>query len=288
MGLTILQDHPRIRGEHASSSWSIVDSFWIIPAYAGAPDVPVVASGGQRIIPAYAGSTPRAGSGPGAGSDHPRIRGEHFHIVRQSEASGGSSPHTRGAPLHTAVSGATNRIIPAYAGSTPPSGGRALRCPDHPRIRGEHPVCARHQVFRSGSSPHTRGARGMVSSRGWGRRIIPAYAGSTTSSPPPGVGRGDHPRIRGEHVAWCQVAGGVGGSSPHTRGARQPKPRNLPEERIIPAYAGSTRILALAHRLSPDHPRIRGEHAGARAYTPSRPGSSPHTRGAPGMPRIVP
>ena len=49
---------------------------------------------------------------------------------------------------------------------------------------------------------------------------------------------------------------------------------------IIPAYAGSTVSVERAVIKSADHPRIRGEHAGARAYTPSRPGSSPHTRGA--------
>ena len=49
---------------------------------------------------------------------------------------------------------------------------------------------------------------------------------------------------------------------------------------IIPAYAGSTRKAKCATWGASDHPRIRGEHAGARAYTPSHPGSSPHTRGA--------
>ncbi len=51
------------------------------------------------------------------------------------------------------------------------------------------------------------------------------------------------------------------GSSPHTRGAR--KARHL---RPLPLR---------------DHPRIRGEHASARAVRWARRGSSPHTRGAP-------
>ena len=50
---------------------------------------------------------------------------------------------------------------------------------------------------------------------------------------------------------------------------------------IIPAYAGSTTGFAIVRFAVTDHPRIRGEHAHAHAYTPSRPGSSPHTRGAP-------
>ena len=50
-----------------------------------------------------------------------------------------------------------------------------------------------------GSSPHTRGALDLVGGRGYGCRIIPAYAGSTL----PGIcathDTTDHPRIRGEH-----------------------------------------------------------------------------------------
>ena len=49
---------------------------------------------------------------------------------------------------------------------------------------------------------------------------------------------------------------------------------------IIPAYAGSTKILKLrVHRLR-DHPRIRGEHEAADAINERYGGSSPHTRGA--------
>ena len=51
------------------------------------------------------------------------------------------------------------------------------------------------------------------------RRIIPAYAGSTGSRGRPRNLRGDHPRIRGEHVSVQLPKGPGGGSSPHTRGA---------------------------------------------------------------------
>ena len=137
-----------------------------------------------------------------------------------------------------------------------------------------------------GSSPHTRGT--------------PRSAGTRTG------GRGDHPRIRGEHC--CLLASCI----------------NLTG--IIPAYAGNTSVFAgrtkvplessphtrgtrcrrsRGRRSSRDHPRIRGKHHVRRgaddvkdgiipAYagntSTSRPprfpnaGSSPHTRGtrAPG------
>ena len=157
-------------------------------------------------------------------------------------------------------------IIPAYAGST---------------VTSVFPT----RVSR-GSSPHTRGAR---------PRCICA----------PGA-RGDHPRIRGEHLV-------VGD------GARL-------REGIIPAYAGSTVCLvshaimrkgssphtrgapasrALPSRRTRDHPRIRGEHrrdcrechdaggiipayagstAGSMPAGTTQRGSSPHTRGAPTSP----
>ena len=37
-----------------------------------------------------------------------------------------------------------------------------------------------------------------------------------------------------------------------------------------------------------DHPRIRGEHEANSLDGQTMAGSSPHTRGAPGMPQIVP
>ena len=85
------------------------------------------------------------------------------------------------------------------------------------------------------------------------------------------------------------------GSSPHTRGALGPAPRALQRERIIPAYAGSTRRGRGRRRGRRDHPRIRGEHSKLGRPGRLRLGSSPHTRGAPavssggaGATRIIP
>ena len=74
------------------------------------------------------------------------------------------------------------------------------------------------------------------------------------------VGRGDHPRIRGEHMASVRHSSSVSGSSPHTRGARDLVGVAGINSGIIPAYAGSTLLLAGADRELEDHPRIRGEH----------------------------
>ena len=173
--------------------------------------------------------------------DHPRIRGEHQSL--------------------SALDDLLQGIIPAYAGNT--------TCP------------VRRLASVLGSSPHTRGTP-------WTARKPTASAR-------------DHPRIRGEHLPgfrrvrysdgiipayagntdrYTRPAMVVLGSSPHTRGTRNPN--------------------CSRNRRSGDHPRIRGEHSGHNglpypgdwiipAYAgntirkamrvPPRRGSSPHTRG---------
>ena len=57
--------------------------------------------------------------------------------------------------------------------------------------------------------------------------------------------------------------------------------------RIIPAFAGSTRRPTTMSRIWADHPRIGGEHRGARVNASRSQGSSPHSRGAPDRLAVV-
>ena len=132
--------------------------------------------------------------------------------------------------------------------------------PDHPRIRGEHRLAETPHPTSSGSSPHTRGARRRGAARPGRRRIIPAYAGSTSTASAIAFQTADHPRIRGEHATSSASPGLIPGSSPHTRGAPDRYRWKIPTKRIIPAYAGST--------------------TGALDASHYAAGSSPHTRGA--------
>ena len=152
----------------------------------------------------------------------------------------GSSPHTRGARRSRHPGRSLPRIIPAYAGSTPCSWAACPWVWDHPRIRGEHVERYLAPNQSVGSSPHTRGARPRLTGCPWRRRIIPAYAGSTSPPEPRPGPPPDHPRIRGEHDSGRRHGRGRGGSSPHTRGAPTPLPVPGPGRGIIPAYAGST------------------------------------------------
>ena len=139
-----------------------------------------------------------------------------------------------------------------------------------------------------GSSPHTRGARGVEVRPPTRWRIIPAYAGSTCPPARTWPPSGDHPRIRGEHRFTMVRLGDMAGSSPHTRGALVDDDRASHGGGIIPAYAGSTRAQSCTASPAPDHPRIRGEHSFRDKRGGAYDGSSPHTRGARRDPSRIP
>src|SRR5690606_25686957 len=152
----------------------------------------------------------------------------------------GSSPHTRGAQRQHGGESCGVRIIPAYAGSTAEEFAKGVRRADHPRIRGEHADLYGSGALEKGSSPHTRGALVGTTVANLATRIIPAYAGSTPDGPIQLGTERDHPRIRGEHPPASPRSTPSRGSSPHTRGAPQPRRLQRVGKRIIPAYAGST------------------------------------------------
>ena len=70
-----------------------------------------------------------------------------------------------------------------------------------------------------------------------------------------------------------------GGSSPPARGTHLEMARPGRRGRFIPACAGNTGLGAARAKLSPVHPRLRGEHPSRRSSRQSRSGSSPPARG---------
>ena len=194
-----VRDHPRIRGEHQESQQRRLGPPGSSPHTRGALADFDPGSFRVGIIPAYAGSTVVADTLLENLKDHPRIRGEHSGVMNITRLSGGSSPHTRGAQHDLGEKRGAQRIIPAYAGSTLFEDEFVVNEGDHPRIRGEHQHDVETSSSHTGSSPHTRGARGRECQYPSVRRIIPAYAGSTSSYPTCELPRTDHPRIRGEH-----------------------------------------------------------------------------------------
>ena len=115
------------------------------------------------IIPACAGNTRTKILQTVHTRDHPRMRGEHSHLLRCQHSLSGSSPHARGThrPEHSRIM--VYGIIPACAGNTRWIGIMIEFVWDHPRMRGEH-------LTNGLTRPQSLG-------------IIPACAGNTLRNP---------------------------------------------------------------------------------------------------------
>ena len=86
--------------------------------------------------------------------------------------------------------------------------------------------------------------------------------------------------MRGEHYTREPSKLGRRGSSPHARGAPLLHRQCGVRRGIIPACAGSTKLLRFSYTQRGDHPRMRGEHAERMHWMEAHQGSSPHARGA--------
>ena len=275
-----LQDHPRGCGEHSNSKQARFSNSGSSPRMRGALRLAAAGKVIARIIPADAGSTPRASLTTLPGRDHPRGCGEHPFDGCIALRMVGSSPRMRGAQLQLIKEHIVHGIIPADAGSTPSRGRNASPTQDHPRGCGEHEDRLTNNNLRTGSSPRMRGARGTdlwCLPRG---RIIPADAGSTVDATIDTRGYEDHPRGCGEHLTPYQCNGLSSGSSPRMRGAQFRYMFKVEVVRIIPADAGSTHGEEQAMTSLKDHPRGCGEHATIRCQAGGMSGSSPRMRGA--------
>ena len=132
------------------------------------------------LIPAHAGKTSTVRCASSRARAHPRSRGENLFPPFAMPVTSGSSPLTRGKPLHGDVPSHCEGLIPAHAGKT---GLRDLLCglrQAHPRSRGENRAHWWGVRIGRGSSPLTRGKPYLTSGPGMGAGLIPAHAGKTT------------------------------------------------------------------------------------------------------------
>ena len=215
--------HPRWRGEHERAFSQLAPSEGSSPLARGARGAAARRDPRTGLIPAGAGSTPRAPPGP--------------------MEPGGSSPLARGALSYPGSLFAWNGLIPAGAGSTADGEGDRLPCRAHPRWRGEHHAGLITFSHATGSSPLARGAHPPECPHVVPLRLIPAGAGSTSRR---SLGRRTgwaHPRWRGEHVPSTRWVPNSYGSSPLARGALPGKVGEKLGEGLIPAGAGSTSSL---------------------------------------------
>ena len=134
----------------------------------------------------------------------------------------------------------------------------------------------------SGSSPLTRGKHHDVRREVLVIGLIPAHAGKTQFSSQFFYRKEAHPRSRGENLGVSMGALTVMGSSPLTRGKPSDGGGEAGALRLIPAHAGKTKPRQASRSPRAAHPRSRGENLTVRRDPPSRPGSSPLTRGKQG------
>ena len=231
--------HPRARGEQRAAALDDGCAGGSSPRTRGTGAVHRPRISQRRFIPAHAGNRRSGSASGGAGSVHPRARGEQSRYQYATALRAGSSPRTRGTVALGLAGGRDDRFIPAHAGNswarTPAMRSRSV----HPRARGEQCPLDCHTPRVPGSSPRTRGT-------GFARlhqldllRFIPAHAGNSRKAfktrPPKSV----HPRARGEQGWLLGQLAVVVGSSPRTRGteARGDAARHL--VRFIPAHAGN-------------------------------------------------
>ena len=92
----------------------------------------------------------------------------------------GSSPLTRGKRFFRARLRVLSGLIPAHAGKTSVALTQFKLSGAHPRSRGENAEGSTHCAVARGSSPLTRGKRGVHGGAESFVGLIPAHAGKTS------------------------------------------------------------------------------------------------------------
>ena len=132
-----------------------------------------------------------------------------------------------------------------------------------------------------GSSPLARGTFHCLSRRLHLLRLIPARAGNMRCSTPPPQHSSAHPRSRREHWSNPILPSEAIDSPPLARGTLRGAFSMSKTPRLIPARAGNTRPALTEPFARSAHPRSRGEHKLANAWSVCFMGSSPLARGTP-------
>ena len=159
-------------------------------------------------------------------------------MSKDTKATHGSPPHTRGKGTAPAFIEKGARITPAHAGKSLREVAEGLRKEDHPRTRGEKKLPGETTKRSQGSPPHTRGKVEKRNVMTQASGITPAHAGKSTpgiTSPAPVR---DHPRTRGEKFVVKRVVRSRYGSPPHTRGKALIYRQDVEALGITPAHAG--------------------------------------------------
>ena len=175
---TMMEDHPRTRGEKALD---VFENNYL--------------SGSPPHARGKALSGSRKGQSTGI---TPARAGKRNNLPLSASPRGGSPPHARGKDSGGLPAQPQYRITPARAGKSFPGVCSRPESRDHPRTRGEKWANAPEISVSKGSPPHARGKAKLISLWLSLLGITPARAGKSGANGCAGVGAGDHPRTRGE------------------------------------------------------------------------------------------
>ena len=95
--------HPRSRGENTTHNQGAITRAGSSPLTRGKPSTVAHDTNNRGLIPAHAGKTLGGYSPPFGCKAHPRSRGENSRIGIEPNHRAGSSPLTRGKPIHSSV-----------------------------------------------------------------------------------------------------------------------------------------------------------------------------------------
>ena len=190
--------HPRVGGENNGADFDSTYAEGSSPRGRGKRHPQIRLGLPTGLIPAWAGKTD-VGMGVGVGPwAHPRVGGENGRWAYRRCAS--------------------SRLIPAWAGKTSNSLLHPFLPPAHPRVGGENKGTYPVLTARRGSPPRGRGKPTPPHNLGKGNRLIPAWAGKTTTARQLAKRAGAHPRVGGENRQALARLDAAGGSSPRGRG----------------------------------------------------------------------
>ncbi len=214
-------DHPRVRGDHRSIMSSVIRSPGPPPRARGPPGVRRVLLRRAGTTPACAGTTHQLRRGSRPLGDHPRVRGDHEDGARGCLDAAGPPPRARGPRKTDTPLRCRHGTTPACAGTTPWLWRTAWTGWDHPRVRGDHRRAGGNDRSRRGPPPRARGPLGAAEVVAAVRGTTPACAGTTPSKSSALPWLGDHPRVRGDHLAYSESDFRLMGPPPRARGPRR-------------------------------------------------------------------
>ena len=218
LGETVIQAHPRSRGENGLSKPRQRADLGSSPLTRGKRCVNSGYSVPLRLIPAHAGKTRVQDVEHAVAGAHPRSRGENLVLGEAHLHLAGSSPLTRGKLCAPGTGFPALRLIPAHAGKTSSALAVSAASAAHPRSRGENEPRTSEPDSSLGSSPLTRGKLGDCYAGNVRAGLIPAHAGKTAGYAVRVAVQAAHPRSRGENESVSAEKRAKSGSSPLTRG----------------------------------------------------------------------